>query len=123
MKKFLPLLLLFVCSTASKAQGKLTLELSDGTFGKYNISELRCIDFTDATKLRIYTLDGTMLTSSKTSLLKMNFTDDVATTIEPVSAIKRETSESGARKFVVDGKLMILTSDGAVVNTIGQRMK
>lgn len=123
MKKFLPLLLLFVCSTVSKAQGKLTLELSDGTFGKYNISELRCIDLTDATKLRIYTLDGTMLTSSKTSLLKMNFTDDVATTIEPVSAIKREASESGARKFVVDGKLMILTSDGTVVNTMGQRMK
>jgi len=109
-------------STAALADTPLTVEQGGTVRQSYDLLVIRCIDLANATDIRIVGADGTVLQSGLTATtLKLNFTDDVPTAVETVSAA--DTTENRAQKLVIDGKLVIKTADGITVNAVGQRIK
>ncbi|MBE6332625.1 MAG: hypothetical protein E7070_10030 [Bacteroidales bacterium] len=122
MKRTLIMQAALLLSTAALADTPLTVEQGGTVRQSYDLLVIRCIDLANATDIRIVGADGTVLQSGLTATtLKLNFTDDVPTAVETVSAA--DTTENRAQKLVIDGKLVIKTADGITVNAVGQRIK
>jgi len=122
MKRTLIMQVALLLSTAALADTPLMVEQGGTVRQSYDLLAIRCIDLTNATDIRIVGADGTVLQSGLTATtLKLNFTDDVPTAVETVSAA--DTTENRAQKLVIDGKLVIKTADGITVNAVGQRIK
>lgn len=111
-------------TAAAFADSPLTVEQNGVALQSYDLAEVQRIDLTNAANIRIVGTDGTALQSGLTAVsLKLNFTDDVPTAVETVMANDAAATETTARKLVVDGKLVIKTADGTVINAVGQQVK
>ena len=124
MKRTLIMQAALLLTAAAFADSPLTVEQNGVALQSYDLAEVQRIDLTNAANIRIVGTDGTALQSGLVATsLKLNFTDDVPTAVETVMANDAAVTETTARKLVVDGKLVIKTADGTVINAVGQQVK
>ena len=124
MKRTLIMQAALLLTAAAFADSPLTVEQNGVALQSYDLAEVQRIDLTNAANIRIVGTDGTALQSGLAATsLKLNFTDDVPTAVETVMANDAAATETTARKLVVDGKLVIKTADGTVINAVGQQVK
>lgn len=123
MKRKMLLIFLLFCTVCIYAQDKLTLELNDGGRFMYNLSEVGRIDFTSPSVFKLIGKDESLMTSEKmSSIKKLDFTENTQTAVESVKD-NMELSMKRIRKYVVDGQIVIETSEGKVYNITGQQIK
>lgn len=123
MKRQILFLMFILCVLCVNAQNKLTVEQDGGRTTTYNLSEIGRIDLTSPSTIKIIGKDGSVLVSDFIYTVKrINFTDDIQTSVKSVSATI-EPSIKSVRKRIVNRRLLIETPDGKVYNITGQQIK
>ena len=123
MKRQILFLMFILCVLCVNAQNKLTVEQDGGRTTTYNLSEIGRIDLTSPSTIKIIGKDGSVLVSDFIYTVKrINFTDDIQTSVKSVSATI-EPSIKSVRKRIVNRRLLIEAPDGKVYNITGQQIK
>lgn len=123
MKRQILFLMFVLCVLCVNAQNKLTVEQDGGRTTTYNLSEIGRIDLTSPSTIKIIGKDGSVLVSDFIYTVKrINFTDDIQTSVKSVSATI-EPSIKSVRKRIVNRRLLIEAPDGKVYNITGQQIK